>query len=107
MPANDPANQPEWTKENLESIIAALYQQVTTDRELRDRLMADPFAVLSERIAIPAEYQGKIVAQDPTAKVLVLNVPAYQESARAEAVTGTTPVTPTPDYLMCTPDPEW
>ena len=105
MPNDNTGGKLEWTHDNLEQVISDVYSEAGTDQALHTRLMADPFAVLSSRIELPDEYQGKIIAKDQNAKILVLNVPAYGE-ARA-AIEGTTPAAPTPDYLICTTEPEW
>jgi hypothetical protein len=105
MPDDNSSDKPEWSAENLTQVLSDLYEKAVSDRELRDRLMSDPQAVLEGLIEIPDEYRGKIVAQDRTAKILVLNVPPFDGAT--ESIEGTSAAGTIPDYLICTTDTEW
>ncbi len=105
MPDNEPDEKLDWSADNLTSVLNELYARAQVDRDFRDHLMADPDNVVGDLIEIPDEYRGKIIAQNRTAKILVLNVPDYGETGAA--VEGTSAIDTVPDYLICTADTEW
>ena len=105
MPDENPSEKLDWSAENLTTVLNKLYVRAQTDRPFRDRLMADPAGVVGELIEIPDEYRGKVLAQNRTDKILVLNVPDY--GGTTTATEGTSAVDAIPDYLICTMDTEW
>lgn len=105
MPNENPSDKLEWSADNLTTVLTRLYARAQADRTFRDRLMADPATVVGELIEIPDEYRGKVLAQNRTDKILVLNVPSYGETT--ESLEQTTTADETPDYLICTTDTEW
>ena len=105
MPDNNPSEKLDWSAANLTSVLNGLYAQAQIDRAFRDRLMADPYSVVGELIEIPDAYRNKVLAQNRTDKILVLNVPDFNETAAVAG--GVRAVDATPDYLVCTSDTEW
>ncbi len=108
MPTNDPINQLDWNEENLQRTVSDLYREAESDEGLRQRLLADPFGVLSSRIAIPESYRGGILLTEKGRDSIVLYVPAPTPQSSATLPEGTSEVSPAKDYqILCTFDPEW
>ena len=108
MPTNNPTNQLNWNEENLQRVVSDLYNEVQTDDGLRQRLLADPFEVLSSRIAIPESYRGGILLTEKGRDSMVLYVPAPATQSSVALPEGTSEASPSKDYqILCTFDPEW
>lgn len=108
MPTNNPSNQLEWNDENLERTISNLYREIESDEALRQRLLANPFEVLSERIAIPESYRGGILLTPKGQDTMVLYVPPADAGGFRAAVEGTSEETPQKGYqILCTIYPVW
>lgn len=108
MPTNNPTNQLEWSDENLERVISDLYREIESDEELRQRLLTEPFDVLSSKIAIPESYRGGILLAPKGQDTMVLYVPAVDARRPDAVVEGTTEEMPQKDYqVLCTEIPPW
>ena len=108
MPTNNPTNQLNWNEENLQRTVSDLYREVETDEGLRQRLLADPFEVLSSRIAIPESYRGGILLTEKSRDSMVLYVPAFGAQSSVALPEGTSEASTPKEYqILCTLDPEW
>ena len=102
-----PSNLLEWNEENFASVVSAIYRDAETDQSLHDKLMSDPFAVLSTRINVPEDCRGGIFARTRNQQMIVLFVPSYGV-ARAEMPQGTTEAEEQPDFeVVCTTSTIW
>ncbi len=108
MPTNNPINQLDWNEENLQRTVSDLYNALQTDDGLRQRLLADPFGVLSSRIAIPESYRGSILLTEKGRDSMVLYVPGSNARSSAVLPEGTSEASTPKDYqVLCTLDPVW
>ena len=106
MPTNNPTNQLDWSEENMERVVSNLYREIEKDQGLRQRLLTDPFQVLSSRIAIPESYRGGILSAPKGRDTMVLYVP--DENVGHTVAAGTTEETPQKSYqMLCTDGPTW
>ncbi len=102
-----PSERLEWNEENFKAVLADLYREIETDESLRQRMLADPFAVLSERLLVPETYRGGIFAREKGLQTLMLYLPAPGTTRRANPE-GTTEIEPQEDYdPLCTAWPIW
>ena len=108
MPTNNSTNPLDWNEENLEQVVSKLYQEIGSDEGLRQRLMTNPFEVLSSRITVPESYRDGILLAPKGQDTMVLYVPA-PNAVHAEAMAeGTSEETPQKSYqMLCTIDPVW
>ena len=108
MPTNNPTNPLEWNAENMEQVGSDLYREIESDESLRQRLLTDPFEVLSSRIAIPESYRDGILLTPKGQDTMVLYVPPANAGRTDAAVEGTSEETPQKSYqMLCTVIPQW
>ena len=107
MPTNVPSTLPEWSEENLDSVLANIFREMESDDALRSQLMADPFGALCTRIQVPEEYRGGIFAKDKNRKGLMIYIP--ERGAERQALpAGTAEAETQPTFqVLCTSDPVW
>ena len=108
MPTNNLTNPLDWNEENMERVVSDLYRETESDESLRQRLLTEPFEVLSSRIAIPESYRGGILLAQKGQDTMVLYVPATNAEHTEVAAEGTSEETPQKSYqMLCTVDPQW
>ena len=106
MPDESPEKL-EWNEENFAKVTSDLYKEVETNHTLRGQLMANPFAALSSRIAVPESYRGGVFAREKGQQTLMLYVPAPGAS-RVALPEGTSDAQSAPDYeILCTVGTLW
>ena len=104
---NDPAQRLEWNEENFSKVIADLYREAASDPNLHRELLANPYELVNQRIIVPENYQGGILAREMNRDLIMLYVPPY-EAAQETLPEGTTQAQPRPDYEpICTVFTEW
>ncbi len=108
MPTNNITNPLDWNEENLERVVTDLYREIESNEGLRQRLLADPFEVLSSRIAIPESYRGGILLTPKGQDTMVFYVPPANAGRTEAAVEGTAEETPQKSYqMLCTVGTSW
>ena len=68
---------PVWDESNACKVISDLYTAAIRDPALHERLMNNPYEVLSERIQIPPEYQKNFLAKPEGTRGMILTVPKF------------------------------
>ena len=101
---NDVANDPlDWTEANLVKVMSDIYAEAARDSAFYEQLMADPNGVLSSRIKVPEEFNGKVYARQKNKRMFIMNVPSYGTDGPADTVE-----VPQADYqILCTTHPPW
>lgn len=102
-----PSERLEWNEENFAQVVADLYREAETDQALHERLLANPYEVLSGRITVPESYRGGMFAREKGQDIMMLYVPAFGV-ARAALPEGTSDSEAKPDFEpICTVETLW